>query len=896
MRITTIARLVAVALVALTLGGIAGRPRDGRAAGPVYVDASVSGGNNDGTSWVNAFADLQDALALGVGNEIWVADGTYHPTSGSDRTVTFNIPASVSMYGGFAGTETSRTERDPKTNIAVLSGDLGTLGDRVDNSYHVVKVAAAGVIIDGVQIKDGFANGADPDDLGGGIFVTGTGDVDLFNAKVSLNYATGGGGIGVTGGGQIDSTSVELTENGAPGGYGGGIFVEDGYASFDFSTITSNSAANGGGMANSDGGAIHRSFVAQNTATSAGSAVFTDGGSLILTNSTYTGNNSTVIDVAGATTVEQITVASNSGTYALVHAGGALTVADSIFWASGDQDAEIVSSTGSFSNSVIESGCPVVSCTNIITDDPQLGTQASKPGFPDLFPLTVNSPAIDAVPAVDCASAVDAWLVDRPVDGDKDETADCDIGASEFVPAAPTVAFSATTAQASESTTDVALTVQLSTTAINDVTVDYAVKNTSTAANPADHNLATGTVTVAAYDTSAPLEFEVVNDILDEPDETVVVELSNPGNASLGANTLLTYTIQDDDAFPSVTFTAATSTKSESAGSSPIALQLATASLTAVTVDYAVTGGTATAGTDYTLASGTATFAAGTTSASVPLQVTNDALDEVDETVAVTLSSPDGATLGATTLHTVTISDDDAAPTVQFQVAASSRSEARGPAKLRVSLSAPSAKTVTVAFARTGGTATPTTDFRLLPGMLTFDAGTTAKDISIALVNDRIDEPAETVAVTLSNPSNATLGTTKVHTLTIADEDRAIFCGGKKATVVGTGGPDVLNGTAGSDVIAGLGGADVLRGLAGNDLICGGPGNDTATGGGGNDTVSGNGGADTLRGNSGNDRVLGGGGADKLSGGGGPADSCAGGPGTDTLLAAHGCETTTGVP
>jgi len=84
----------------------------------ILVDASATG-NEDGSSWSNAFRYLQDALAVATsGNEIWMADGTYYPDEGDgmaddDRTASFVLRDTVSIYGGFAGGETSRNERDP---------------------------------------------------------------------------------------------------------------------------------------------------------------------------------------------------------------------------------------------------------------------------------------------------------------------------------------------------------------------------------------------------------------------------------------------------------------------------------------------------------------------------------------------------------------------------------------------------------------------------------------------------------------------------------------------------------------------------------------------------------------------------------------------------------------
>ncbi|MGH2951029.1 MAG: hypothetical protein ACRDKX_03175 [Solirubrobacterales bacterium] len=115
-------------------------------------------------------------------------------------------------------------------------------------------------------------------------------------------------------------------------------------------------------------------------------------------------------------------------------------------------------------------------------------------------------------------------------------------------------------------------------------------------------------------------------------------------------------------------------------------------------------------------------------------------------------------------------------------------------------------------------------------------------------------------------------------------------CDGRKVTIEGTTGDDVLTGTGGRDVILARGGNDRIDSLGGNDVICAQGGNDkvrargghdVVRGGGGKDRIRGGGAGDTLRGGTGRDRLNGGGGADTLDGGGGN-DRCIGGPGRDT--------------
>ena len=137
---------------------------------PIYVDSSVSDGNNDGSNWANAYNYLQDAFdAASAGDVIWVANGIYKPDEGSgghtlnDPDETFQLIQEVAVYGGFGGyndgNETSPSQRDFVNNKAILSGDIGIENDVNDNCYHVV-TGADEAILDGFTITGGNAGGS----------------------------------------------------------------------------------------------------------------------------------------------------------------------------------------------------------------------------------------------------------------------------------------------------------------------------------------------------------------------------------------------------------------------------------------------------------------------------------------------------------------------------------------------------------------------------------------------------------------------------------------------------------------------------------------------------------------------------------------------------------------
>ncbi|MEL7219815.1 MAG: hypothetical protein AAGJ93_00770 [Bacteroidota bacterium] len=137
-------------------------------------------GEGSGTSWDDALNNLQAALEIAVsGDLIWVAQGTYLPTEGADRTASFIIPDGVTVLGGFAGTEITLEERDYLQTPTILSGDIGEADVLEDNSYTVVYFSnvSASTVLDGFVITEGYAGGisegADVTICGGGIFNNG---------------------------------------------------------------------------------------------------------------------------------------------------------------------------------------------------------------------------------------------------------------------------------------------------------------------------------------------------------------------------------------------------------------------------------------------------------------------------------------------------------------------------------------------------------------------------------------------------------------------------------------------------------------------------------------------------------------------------------------------------
>ncbi len=336
----------------------------------------------------------------------------------------------------------------------------------------------------------------------------------------------------------------------------------------------------------------------------------------------------------------------------------------------------------------------------------------------------------------------------------------------------PRINFNPASLMLSETVTNTGISVALDSMSTVPIMVDYKVVAAQTTATGGgvDYTLADGTLTISAGTLGNTIPLVVINDTLDEDDETIAIQLSNPVNAELGPTSLFTYTILDDDPPPSVAFTAATTSFPEAAGLTSVPVALSTASGKTITVPYTVTLGTASAA-DVAVSDGTLTFAPGVTTQSIPVMIIQDLIDEDDETFTLTLGTPANATLGTNASDLVTIVDDDAPPTMSITTASESVPESVGTVALTVALSAPSGKDITVAFTGSG-TATQGADYSYAPVSQTFDfpAGTLSQTITITVVDDTLDEPNETLITTLGTPTNATLATAS-QTVTILDND-----------------------------------------------------------------------------------------------------------------------------
>jgi gliding motility-associated-like protein len=192
-------------------------------SGQTYVRANATGAN-DGSSWADAYRNLQDALADPTVTELWIARGTYRPvacnTCGeSERQVAFELRRNLAVYGGFAGNETQRSERNVLLNPTILSGDIGNPIDSTDNSFQVVRATDVDetLVLDGLIIQEGNSDGTFDNNGygGGGILIDaafgGEGSLVMRRCTIRNNFAGGGGGLQIraNGGSSIVEPLIE---------------------------------------------------------------------------------------------------------------------------------------------------------------------------------------------------------------------------------------------------------------------------------------------------------------------------------------------------------------------------------------------------------------------------------------------------------------------------------------------------------------------------------------------------------------------------------------------------------------------------------------------------------------------------------------------------------------
>ena len=372
--------------------------------GTIYVNEAATG-TNTGNSWANAYTDLQSALATtNSSNKIWVAKGTYKPST-TNRDASFVIKNNI--YGGFAGTETTLADRDMSlihtTNATILSGDL--LNDdattvnfndntRDDNSKHVVEITVNDLEINGLTIKDGYADATSGDDrFGAGIFkATTVNTTTIKNCIVKNNVALTGAGLSLTTTSNSNITiDACIIENN----------LANAAAGLDFHMSASNKTMNititntlfKDNKTDDDASKNRKGSGASAARLRAYFAGVTLNANIV--NNTFVNNSSlgTISTVTDYPTIDFTRASGNFGTVA---------IANNIFWGNTKNGGATAKAIGrASSNTLLITNSTQKILNNIDEDSFSLisGTTATSSANPNLdsnFELTTGSPAIDS--------------------------------------------------------------------------------------------------------------------------------------------------------------------------------------------------------------------------------------------------------------------------------------------------------------------------------------------------------------------------------------------------------------------------------------------------------------------------------------------------------------------
>ncbi|HUT22859.1 MAG TPA: Calx-beta domain-containing protein [Sumerlaeia bacterium] len=773
----------ALPIFLLVLGIAAGAFGPRTAAAAVYVNGAVSS-SGDGSSWSQAYKTIADGVnAATFGEDVFVAEGIY-----MERPI---MRSGVTVYGGFAGdgSQTTLAERNLLEHVTVISDAGGSL---------VVFNGVTSATLDGFTLTGGNAA------TGGGVYFNNADDTNaIVHCRIFGNQATFGGGIGCQDSSPLIYNCL-ITGNAAIGG-GGGVGCDASSPAIFNCTISDNAAPSGGGISCSGAStpAIVNVILTGNT----NFAIYEehDPADPTVSYTLFYGNpdgaysdfgGSTYLDSQVGALETDLAEASFLLTGDPILTGGpsgAWDLAGGVVYDPASDCSLLTDSLARFPTTVtLASGIlnpnlaqrlqtKITSNTATVVCMRGNLSSAISPG--DAYQvydyhLLYGSPCVD--------TALSAWAppddletrprpFDLPLTGFDGPEEGYDVGAYEHYPYHPLVSFATTSTLADESVTTVPIAVSLSPHLIPSVvTVDYAV--VGGAASGADYTiLGSGALSLnSSSATTAFITIAITDDESVEPDETLILELSNPSTATLGFFTTHTLTILDNDTYPVASFATPLLQRSEGTGVAAFPVTLSKpAGPAGGTVDYGVAGGTAASGADFNLlGSGTLVFNPSSSSANVEVQIVDDHDIEPNETVVLALSNPTSITLGALATATLTILDDDT-PSIYFTALGRTVDEGSGTIEVQLMLFPPASNSGAAVDLAVSGTAIGGgIDYSLLsPTTLWFNPSTAAGTIEIDVVDDSAREYTESVVIELTNPVDAILGYPRIYTLSIFDDE-----------------------------------------------------------------------------------------------------------------------------
>ncbi len=332
----------------------------------------------------------------------------------------------------------------------------------------------------------------------------------------------------------------------------------------------------------------------------------------------------------------------------------------------------------------------------------------------------------------------------------------------------PGAGFASASASADEGDDSHSITIRFNPLSSEDITLNYRLDGTATEGT--DYSVVnSGTIAVKANESSVDIPITIEDDDIYDNNETVIVTLISGTGYAVGSNSVYTLTITDNDDPPLVTFASNSGSIDEDGNTYTATVQIMPAPVSDITLNYSL-GGSAMPNTDYRVTE-TTSVTSGATSVEIPIMITDDGIDEHNETIILTLTGGTGYAVGNENLHTITIMDNDI-PEVAFAMAVGDIDEGGSMHHVTVKILPASIADFTLHYSL-GGTAMRGTDYTASE-TVDVKKNTTSADIPVTIADDGTNEENETVILTLTGGAGYDIGSTKKYTLTITDNDKPV--------------------------------------------------------------------------------------------------------------------------
>ena len=358
-------------------------------------------------------------------------------------------------------------------------------------------------------------------------------------------------------------------------------------------------------------------------------------------------------------------------------------------------------------------------------------------------------------------------------------------GAGSVSGALSDVNFKTTSQSAEETQGTISVVLELNKPAADTVTIPFSVTGTAFKGSSEDYLITTSPVTISPGVTTATIYISLMNDGIAEGDETLIIGIDSPINATRGPQHIHTITISDP---PDISFSTVSSVHNESDPLTAIMVELSKGSTQDVTVSFNLAG-TATwgASADYITSPTTLTIPSGTLSSMLTFAVNDDTTDENDEVASISLVSPVNGLIGVNSTHNATILDDDNPPLVSFFAPNQVVSEEIGVFTTSLSLSEISGKDIIIPYTLSGTTIPE--DYSIHEtSPLYIPAGSSTADINMDILEGDGWEEDETLIITLGEPQDALLGSPAAQTIVITEsstEPTVTFASSNQSTLEG---------------------------------------------------------------------------------------------------------------